>query len=280
MQFTRQTLGIGGALKKIGGLAEGSKLASAETEEVAHMLFGDGVGYSSLFATHPPLESRIKVLDPQFNPKEFTDIALAWSQPVQVGDEDGAQISIAGFAPAVVAASARVERTTGGGVLPKANAQITLTPKKVVKQVAQPGQDDYQTASTIHTTIPENLRAFAYAADRAHEVVYALTLDNDTAVRDKQLAIVEKYHDAKTRGEVEEIAAGLPDLHPMQRLPLAQLAFPTLRRRTRPQLVAFLAALDELIRADGQVTVTEAELLRTVCAALHCPLPPQLEQAQ
>lgn len=398
VQFTRQTLGIGGALKKIGGLAEGSKLASAETEEVAHMLFGDGVGYSSLFATHPPLEARIKVLDPQFNPIEFAAIARAWSQPVQVGDEDGAQISIAGFAPAVAVAGARAERTTGGGVLPNANAQITLTPKKVVKQVAQPGQDDYQTASAIHTTIPENLRAFAYAADRAHEVVYALTLDADADIRAKQLAIVEKYHDAKTRAEVEEISGALADLHPMQRLPLAQLAFPTLRRRTRPQLVAFLAALDELIRADGrvqleeyclaklvtvqivdaldpskarpigslklpnvateladvfaivaaygnsvpadaqrayllgmhevspdsipefkgredwagaldralpkldqllpagkellvrgltsaigadgQVTVTEAELLRTVCAALHCPLPPQLEQAQ
>ena len=71
VQFTRQTLGIGGALKKIGGLAEGSKLASAETEEVAHMLFGDGVGYSALFATHPPLLKRIKLLDPQFNPQEF-----------------------------------------------------------------------------------------------------------------------------------------------------------------------------------------------------------------
>ena len=27
---------------------------------------------------------------------------------------------------------------------------------------------------------------------------------------------------------------------------------------------------------DNQVTVPEAELLRIVCAALHCPLPPQL----
>src|SRR5689334_7024598 len=59
VQFTRQTLGIAGALKKIGGLAEGSKLASSNTEEVAHMLFGDGVGYSALFATHPPLKQRI-----------------------------------------------------------------------------------------------------------------------------------------------------------------------------------------------------------------------------
>ena len=41
----------------IGGLAEGSKLASAETEEVSHMLFGDGIGYSSLFFYHVEWES-------------------------------------------------------------------------------------------------------------------------------------------------------------------------------------------------------------------------------
>src|SRR5690606_18310357 len=44
VQFTRRTAGLAGALKKIGGLQEGSRLASAEAEEVAHTLFGDGVG--------------------------------------------------------------------------------------------------------------------------------------------------------------------------------------------------------------------------------------------
>lgn len=69
VQFTRQTEGIAGALKKIGGLAEGSKLVSNDREEVAHMLFSDGVGYSALFATHPVLTERIKRLQPQFNPR-------------------------------------------------------------------------------------------------------------------------------------------------------------------------------------------------------------------
>jgi tellurite resistance protein len=29
---------------------------------------------------------------------------------------------------------------------------------------------------------------------------------------------------------------------------------------------------------DGRISVAEAELLRTICAVLHCPLPPMLEQ--
>jgi hypothetical protein len=34
------------------------------------------------------------------------------------------------------------------------------------------------------------------------------------------------------------------------------------------------------ISHDGVVSVAESELLRTVCASLHCPLPPMLERSE
>jgi hypothetical protein len=37
-------------------------------------------------------------------------------------------------------------------------------------------------------------------------------------------------------------------------------------------------ALGMTIVHDGQVMRTEAELLRAICAVLHCPLPPLVEQ--
>lgn len=86
VQFTRQTEGIAGALKKIGVLASGSELKSHDGEEVAHMLFGDGVGYSALFATHPPLIQRIKRLQPGFDPVRWCrlrvhgKIPFAWAR--------------------------------------------------------------------------------------------------------------------------------------------------------------------------------------------------------
>jgi Zn-dependent protease with chaperone function len=274
VQFTRQTLGIAGALKKIGGLAEGSKLASAETEEVSHMLFGDGVGYSALFATHPPLEARIKILEPTFNPREFAQIAHAWAKPVQVGEAEGAQVSISGFAPANFVAGSATAAAAAPTTLPHANAEIALTPKKVVKQVAQPGTDDYQTASAIHTTISERLRTFAYMADRCTQIVFALACDSAAEVRQKQLGILEKRFDAATRAGVEEVIGEIADLHPMQRLPLAQLAFPALRRRPRPQLQAFLIALNELIQADGRVQLEEYCLAKLVTVQVIDALDP------
>ena len=262
VQFTRQSRGISGALKKIGSLAEGSKLASSDTEEVAHMLFGDGVGYSALFATHPPLHKRILAIDPQFDPKELEQIAAAWSAPVQALDEEGAEVSISGLAPVGAVAAARAP--AAASVLPQADAEIALTPKKVIRQVAQPGADDYHIASAIHTTISERLRTFAYMQDRSAQIVFALTLDAQAEVREKQLRIVEKFYDATARVGVAEIAGEVADLHPMQRLPLAQLAFPSLRRRPRPQLQTFLAALNELIQADGRVQLEEYCLAKLV----------------
>ena len=68
VQFTRQSAGLAGALKKIGALQAGSRLEHrGDAEEISHMLFGDGMGLRGLFATHPPLLARIQALEPGFN---------------------------------------------------------------------------------------------------------------------------------------------------------------------------------------------------------------------
>jgi hypothetical protein len=47
------------------------------------------------------------------------------------------------------------------------------------------------------------------------------------------------------------------DLHPALRLPLAAVAFPVLRQRPRPVLGQFLACVQDVIHADGQVSLFE-----------------------
>jgi hypothetical protein len=36
-------------------------------------------------------------------------------------------------------------------------------------------------------------------------------------------------------------------------------------------------ALEATVEADGKLTLEEAELLRAICASLHCPLPPPIQ---
>ena len=70
VQFTRNPDGIAGALKQIGGYESGSILASPNAPEASHLFFSQGLrsGFQMLFATHPPLEERIRRLDPNWQP--------------------------------------------------------------------------------------------------------------------------------------------------------------------------------------------------------------------
>ena len=263
VQFTRQTGGIAGALKKLAALAEGSKLASANTEEVAHMLFGDGVGYSALFATHPPLAERIVRLDPSFKGEQLDAIAAAWSAPVLVGEGDAdADVSISGFAPASATQRAPRDHRVA---LPDVEARLPVTPAAVVGQVGNPDTDDRRSARTIRTTIPDVLREAAYKQEQAVPLIFALVLDARADVRQRQRDALAAHYDTGLVALAESLATEVAALHPMLRLPLASLAFPALRRRPRPQLDLFVEALNTLIEADGRIDLDEyclAKLIR------------------
>ena len=61
---------------------------------------------------------------------------------------------------------------------------------------------------------------------------------------------------------------------PDQWAPRLDAALSVLDRLSAPARELLLEGLVQVIQHDGQLTRPEAELLRAVCAALHCPLPP------
>lgn len=69
VQFTRNPQGISGALKKIGGLSEGSRIENPQAAEMSHLFFGQAVQpfFSRLMATHPSLSERISRIEPNWN---------------------------------------------------------------------------------------------------------------------------------------------------------------------------------------------------------------------
>jgi Zn-dependent protease with chaperone function len=69
VQYTRNPQGIAGALKRIAVDTSSPVLANQATSQISHALFSEGVHlrFSSLMATHPPLDKRIRVLDPHWN---------------------------------------------------------------------------------------------------------------------------------------------------------------------------------------------------------------------
>ncbi len=244
VQFTRQTAGLAGALKKIGGVGDGAKLEHAgDAEEVSHMLFGDGVGLSGLFATHPPLLQRIQALEPSFRKDQLAGLHQRWLTQPPNGLEEDARLGL-------------VDR--GASRLPGAEAEFNLSPPMVVAQVAHPAADDYRRADVIVSTIPEALRALVANRDDVVPLILALLLDEDAAVQAKQHTEIAARLGRETAVLAKAMRSEqLGALHPMQRLPLASLAFPVLRLRPRPELSVVLDTVHAVVNTDGRVSVFE-----------------------
>src|SRR6187397_2563413 len=109
VQFTRDPSGLTGALLKIAGVSAGSKLVTPEAEQVAHMLFASGL--SRVFATHPPIEERLKALNPAFRESELPALAAAAARDAQRQRQEDAS---------TVAPAAPAARSMADGVAPVA----------------------------------------------------------------------------------------------------------------------------------------------------------------
>jgi Zn-dependent protease with chaperone function len=270
VQFTRQTSGLAGALKKVGGLPEGSKIENPEVEEVSHMLFGPGMNFSSMFSTHPPLLDRIRRLDQSFRSEQFAAIATEWSQPVDVLALD-AELGLDG---GIGLAGTSTVSKASPPALPDARGDIAVQPRHVANQVGAPKQDDFATADTIQNRIPPLLLEAARAQRSADRVIYALLLDADAAIRQNQLAMIVAHAGTEAEADTLLLRQAVDALHPMQRMPLAAIAFPALRRHPRPWLEGFVQLIDRLIHADGQQALFEFCLARLVAIHVIAALAP------
>ncbi len=254
VQFTRQTQGIAGALKKIAAAQQGSELQRVDTEEVSHMLFATGASFSSLLATHPPLIQRIKALEPNFEASEIDRLAEQMLGQTQNGSEaiEGSSAT-AGFAP----------------------QHFVVTPATVTETVGMPDEGHIQLASTLRQSIPENLYRAAHSGTDALPLVLALLLDANEAVRRIQLDLIAEQLGGTTVMAAETLQLEIQKSGPEFRLPLLQIAFPLIKNRPLEQLERIADLVQRLIEVDGVVDTFEFALSRVLKTHLNDAAHPQ-----
>ena len=262
VQFTRQTSGLAGALKKIAGVQQGALLSErAGAEEVSHMLFGDGTGLHGLFATHPPLLKRIQALEPSFKAEALERLRAQWQASPPDGLAEDRQLGLIGS-----------EYRPG---LPESDARLVITPPRVAAQVAAPENDDYPRAGSIVSAIGNELHDIAMNREQVMPLLLGLVLNDDTAIRQRQCNEVAARLGKPVAAEAWRLREKrLAALHPMLRLPLATLAFPVLRGFPRAELVKFLVAVRAVTHADGNVSLFEYCLGRLLQTQLREVLNP------
>lgn len=249
VQFTRNPDGIGGALKKIGGLAEGSRVNNPQAAEAGHMFFANafaGEGLAGLLATHPRLVERIRRLDPHFD-GQFPEV-----QPVGVEPED-----LEGSRPGRVPPFAGMPTLPG---LPQVPAPVLMLADDAASRIGHVDPEEIDYAHALHDSIPDVVRIAAQEPFSARALVYALLVDPRVDLRELQLtrlkAGAEPQDFAETSRLVSPVQA-MPDSH---RLPLLDLAMPALRQMSPRQHGAFRTQVEALMMADQRLSLFEYTL--------------------
>jgi Zn-dependent protease with chaperone function len=257
VQFTRNPDGIGGALRKIGGLTRsnkcGSRIKNPNAEQLSHMFLGAARPnlLSGLFATHPPLSERLQRLYGR-----NVELLDASELPPEVDIDT--QTAIMGFA-------------SGAGTGSAQSSTLTLSPMAFHPEF---GYQSAGTSDVVKTTNASSLSAATKSTEStvkigaelvqaardpkaASALVYALLLDRKDAASfqiqlsilrqavAQQCALVSLLHEA-----IEKMAGSM-------RLPVLDLAMPALKLLDSDQRQQLLGISARLIAADQKVSQAE-----------------------
>ena len=247
VQFTRNPMGLAGALKKIGGSTFGSQINSPGARQASHLFFSESHPHKlfAFLATHPPLAERIRLLDPSFDgnfPKMEEDVSKAkaqYSTPFWGTSHAGKTLHV-----------------------PAGSPLLAILPAEVVHHVGNPSKENIEQSRTFLDSIPEEIAETVKSPKGAASVIYALLMDHDAVLRSSQLPALDRA--MVVRGQTDnilKIAGQLSGLQQNLRLPLIELAMPALKGLTSMEKRNFLLVLHSCINTDGCLSLFELSVL-------------------
>ena len=237
VQFTRNPAGLGSALKKI--LIHGSKIHSPHAEEASHLFFANGLD-TSLFATHPLLTERIRALRSSLDGK-FPRVT---QQPISAisPESEAPQLLTSPQIPGLPAVQGGEERFVAPFIAEHA----------VVANIGQATSQHLRYAVDFHQAIPPGLQVASRDPLGAGAMVCAFLLASEPSTRQKQLEDITTATNGTMRDEIVRISPQIQGVPPQAKIPLVDLALPSLRRLSPQQFEQFRAATEKLVESNPE----------------------------
>lgn len=251
VQFTRNPAGIAGALKKIGGFAYHGQVQHHRATELAHMFFTDFRRYfARLLATHPPLEERIRRIDPSFDGR-FPHVEELLVQVTE-------QAELMEAAPIAAAAPlARDLREQWKAEEEVPDQLYAATPDIWVNRVGRPDAQDFEYARALLGAFPPALLEATRTPASAMALVYALLIDPNEAVRSRQLEYLKASVPAPIYAETVRMLDMLRNVGREAWFPLAQLTLPAIGQLPPEEIQKFANHVPRLVAEDGKLSLFE-----------------------
>ncbi len=248
VQFTRNPLGLSSALQKLGAI--GSRLESERAADACHMFFGNGLrsSFLGLFATHPPIEQRIRAIDPSWDgtlPKLSDHMVEAILSPRRESELMAQIISIPPARPPRI-------------------PPPTVRAQNVLPNIGQPTPLHLRYAEELRDAFPAAVRAAAREPSAATALIYALLLSGDNPLRQRQLEELAQRAGTSLAQQTASLQSEVAPLAVRARLPLVNLALAALRNLQPADFQKFQATLKWLIESDGQIDLFELVLQKII----------------
>jgi Zn-dependent protease with chaperone function len=269
VQFTRNNVGIADALKKIGGYSSGSVLETPEAQSVSHAFFSNALSnkFSSLFSTHPPLQKRIKRLDPSWK-ESFTPTHIRNNASVnQTNSKNAVAANLS-----TLSSSQRVS-SSAGAELPLAPEGTSTTFKRkhdFTNTIGKLHQSQIELAKTYLANIPEQLLNLVRTPSGAQAYVYALLLTEPphditkTADNTRQWGYLATNLPGDVYFKARTVFALIQTSDIEHRLPILEIALPQMRQITRLRYEAMLQQMQYLIFFDDKLSIFEWSIANIV----------------
>ncbi|MFV0477853.1 MAG: M48 family metallopeptidase [Parahaliea sp.] len=249
VQFTRNNTGIAQALKVIGAYVPGTLVHAARASEMSHIFFGQ-IRHRlwQVFATHPPLATRIRRLDPHWDGEYIKrKIQHYQSSPSRPAAAE-AGVGRATVVAAAIAASA-------------ANTTRTIE-YQTEKDLFGPEPAELEAVTAKREDIALSLIQHSHSELGAQALVLSLLVDPASALYQQQLTLIKQ---AKVQGLddlVFTLAPGVAGLVSGQRLPLLEMCMPSLKSLSARQYQIFRQTLLQVAASDGHTSLFEWCLLQ------------------
>ena len=252
VQFTRMPDGIAGALKMIGGTAESSRMQSANAEQISHMFFGS-CRSSFMFATHPPLLKRIRVIDERFDgnyqrfmvERQRRYQQLKAERESKSKDKEDKKKKLMDFLPG----SDKFEAFE--------KMKLPINPMILIAGIGIPTEEDVEFSGFMVDEIDPQLLHSVRETWSARCVVFASLLSGDETVAQQQLQLLQKVEAKGTYETTLKMKELYDELLPHLRLGTFEIIQGTLSAMSPEQYPVFRKTVNELIVADQQVDLFE-----------------------
>jgi len=262
VQFTRNPGGLSGALQKIGRYSFGSHMESEHAPDACHLFFGNGVSEPlfSLMATHPPIDQRIRAIDPAWDGK-FPPLAEDQIEVVK-----RAALSEMKHTPSLFPPIFGMPGGIAGAIIASGGAENPPVIKShaVLPNLGNPTPLHLKYAGQLRDSLPENIKAAAREPLDAVALIYAMLLSSDEKTRALQLAELAQRAAPPI---YEKTVALFPEVAPVAthaHLPIINFALGALRQLGAPQFEQFSQTLQWLIESGGKVELFEFVLQKII----------------